>query len=183
MSAMAAGERGRSAGASRRRTTAPPPRQRVLAAVPGPPRTQAPAPRPGAGDPPRRPASQAPPRRVASQAPPRSAGTRAHPRTTLTRRGRMVVSALVMGIRLGVAAIAWIAGATRADAARSGPPASAVYRSLRSVVVQPGQSLWTIAAQAEPSADPRGVIQEIIDLNALGGSSIQPGQHLWVPRG
>jgi hypothetical protein len=27
------------------------------------------------------------------------------------------------------------------------------------------------------------VIQQIIDLNALGGTSVQPGQHLWIPRG
>jgi hypothetical protein len=58
-----------------------------------------------------------------------------------------------------------------------------VYHNLTKVVVQPGESLWAIAAQAEPAADPRNVIQEIIDLNALGGSSIQPGERLWVPRG
>jgi hypothetical protein len=37
--------------------------------------------------------------------------------------------------------------------------------------------------QAEPSADPRSVIQQIVDLNALGGTSIHPGQRLLVPRG
>ena len=93
------------------------------------------------------------------------------------------MSALVTAAVLLMAALAWLAGATRADATRSGPPASAVYRSLTSVVVQPGQSLWTIATQAAPTADPRSVIQEIIDINALGGTSIQPGQRLWVPRG
>jgi hypothetical protein len=82
-----------------------------------------------------------------------------------------------------VAALAWLAGTARADAAGSGVPAAAVYKSVRSVVVLPGQSLWTIAAQAEPSADPRSVIQQIIDLNALGGTSIHPGQRLLVPRG
>ena len=105
------------------------------------------------------------------------------PRSRLTRRGRIVLSALVVAVILLVAVLAWIGGATRADAARSGPPPSAVYRNLTSVIVQPGESLWAIAAQAEPGADPRGVIQEIIDLNALGGTSIQPGQRLLVPRG
>jgi LysM repeat protein len=47
----------------------------------------------------------------------------------------------------------------------------------------PGQSLWSIASQYDPAADPRGVIQQIIDLNALSGTSVQPGQHLWLPRG
>jgi LysM domain len=107
---------------------------------------------------------------------------RTRPRTRLTRRGRIVVSALVIAAMLLVAVLAWIGVATRAEAAGSGPPPSAVYRNLTKVVVEPGESLWTIAAQAEPAADPRSVIQQIIDLNALGGTSIQPGERLWVPR-
>jgi len=51
------------------------------------------------------------------------------------------------------------------------------------VVVHPGQTLWSIASRAEPSADPRAVMQQIIDLNALHGTSVEPGQRLWVPRG
>jgi hypothetical protein len=82
-----------------------------------------------------------------------------------------------------VAVLAWLAGTARAEAAGSGVPSAAVDKSVRSVVVLPGESLWTIASQAEPGADPRSVIQEIVDLNALGGTSIQPGQHLLVPRG
>jgi hypothetical protein len=101
----------------------------------------------------------------------------------LTRRGRIVVAVLMMGAMVLVAALAWLAGTARADAAGSGSPPAAVYHSLRAVVVRPGQSLWEIAAQAAPSADPRGVIQEIIDVNALSGMSVQPGQRLWVPRG
>jgi hypothetical protein len=144
------------------------------------PEVPVPAPEPKAGTEewPRRPVRQAPAR------PARAPGARTRPRTRLTRRGRIVVSVLVPAVMLLVAALAWIAGATRADAAGSGgPPPSAVYRNLRPVIVQPGESLWTVAVQAEPGADPRGVIQQIIDLNALGGTSVQPGQRLWVPRG
>src|SRR5437667_193748 len=65
-----------------------------------------------------------------------------------------------------------------------GPPRpGAVYQNLTSVVVHPGQTLWSIASQAEPTADPRIVMQQIIDLNALYGTSVVPGQRLWVPRG
>jgi len=104
-------------------------------------------------------------------------------RTRLTRRGRIVVAALITAGVVLVAALAWLAGTTRAQAAGSGPPASAVYHSLRSVVVQPGESLWAIAEQADPAGDPRSVMQEIIDINALRGTSVQPGQRLWLPRG
>src|SRR5262249_2258921 len=78
---------------------------------------------------------------------------------------------------------AWLAGTASAVAAGSGSPPSAVYHSLRSVVVQPGESLWTIAAQADPAGDPRSVMQEIIDINALHGMSGQPGPRLLLPRG
>jgi hypothetical protein len=104
-------------------------------------------------------------------------------RVRLTRRGRIVVAALITAGVLLVAALAWLAGTAGAVAAGSGSPPSAVYHSLRSVVVQPGESLWTIAAQADPAGDPRSVMQEIIDINALHGTSVQPGQRLWLPRG
>ena len=108
----------------------------------------------------------------------------APPRSTirLTRRGRVVVAMLLAAFSLLLAALAWMAIAARAQAADSGPPPGAVYQNLTSVVVHPGQTLWSIASQAEPSADPRVVMQEIIDLNALQGSSVEPGQRLWVPR-
>jgi LysM repeat protein len=51
------------------------------------------------------------------------------------------------------------------------------------VVVRPGQTLWSIAVRAEPTADPRVVVQEIIDANSLTGPAIQAGAVLWVPRG
>jgi hypothetical protein len=51
------------------------------------------------------------------------------------------------------------------------------------VVVRPGQSLWSIALWAQPAADPRVIVQEIIDLNALHGAAVQAGERLWVPKG
>jgi hypothetical protein len=104
-------------------------------------------------------------------------------RTRLTRRGRIVVAGLIIASMMLVAALAWLVGTARADTAGGGVPSGAVYHSLRSVVVLPGQSLWSIATQYEPGSDPRNAIQEIIDLNALSGTSVQPGQQLWLPRG
>jgi LysM domain len=103
--------------------------------------------------------------------------------TRLTRRGRMVVTALLALAAVLVMAVVWLSVAASAQAADSGPPPASVYQNLTSVVVHPGQSLWSIASQAVPSADPRTVMQEIVDLNALQGTGLVPGQHLWVPRG
>jgi nucleoid-associated protein YgaU len=101
----------------------------------------------------------------------------------LTRRGRIVVATLLTALFLLLVALAWMVVAARAQAANHGLPQGAVYRNMTSVVVHPGQTLWSIASQAEPSADPRVVMQLIIELNALHGTSVVPGQHLWVPRG
>jgi hypothetical protein len=101
----------------------------------------------------------------------------------LTRRGRIVVAVMLTVASLSLVVLAWLAIAARAaQAADGGQSPGAVYQNLTSVVVHPGQTLWSIASQAEPSADPRVVMQQIIDLNALAGTSVEPGQRLWVPR-
>ena len=114
-------------------------------------------------------------------------GTRPAPhRNTvrLTRRGRLEVTLVVTAVCLSLVALAWLAIAARAaQATDGGQSPGAVYQNLTSVVVHPGQTLWSIASQAEPTADPRVVMQQIIELNALGGTSVVPGQRLWVPRG
>jgi LysM domain len=173
-------------------TVESPPSAAVLPAtvrVPRPPAARPPA-APGAARPGVAQSSQACPPLTRPQAAragaPRSLEAGARPvrtRVRLTRRGRVVVGGLITASMVLVAALAWLAGTAKADVAGSGVPSSAVYHSLRSVIVLPGQSLWSIATRYEPGSDPRNVIQEIVDLNALSGTSVQPGQHLWLPRG
>jgi LysM domain-containing protein len=105
------------------------------------------------------------------------------PGVRLTRRGRAVVKILVTMAILLVVALAWLAGAAKVQAAGSGAPAGSVYRHLTAMVVRPGESLWSLAMQAQPRADPRVVVQEIIDVNALHGSTVWAGERLWVPKG
>ena len=101
----------------------------------------------------------------------------------LTRRGRAVVKILVTMAILLVVALAGLAGAASVQAAGSGAPARSVYRHLTATVVRPGESLWTLAIQAQPDADPRIVVQQIIDVNALPNSTVWAGERLWVPKG
>jgi LysM repeat protein len=68
-----------------------------------------------------------------------------------------------------------------AQATNHGSP-DAGYRGMHEIVVRPGQTLWSIASSAEPAADPRVVIQEIMTANALTSTDIAAGQLLWVPR-
>jgi hypothetical protein len=101
------------------------------------------------------------------------------PPLRLTRRGRVVVAVaaalLVTVISLLVAGVA--------QATNDGPSARAARQHLVQVVVRPGQSLWSVAENADPDQDTRAVVQQIIDLNSLSGDTVLAGQQLWVPRG
>jgi hypothetical protein len=103
-------------------------------------------------------------------------------RVRLTRRGRRVFVGFVAAVAVAAAAALWLAAATGAQAANHGAAPGTVYQSMTAVVVQPGQTLWSIAVRAEPAADPRVVISQIVAFNALSGDVVVPGERIWVPR-
>lgn len=109
--------------------------------------------------------------------------SRPRPRTRLTRRGRRVVWAFATLLVMALLTPVLLVASAGAQAANHGASAAQVRAGMQHVVVQPGQSLWSIAVQAEPHADPRTVIQQIIQFNALGSDVVAPGQSLWVPKG
>ncbi|REJ04373.1 LysM peptidoglycan-binding domain-containing protein [Microbacterium bovistercoris] len=102
-------------------------------------------------------------------------GTRT--RLRLTRRGRRVLSALVAAPIAFAIAYAGIAGGS---ALASGEHAAPVH--FETVMVMPGDTLWSIAGEIAPAADPRDVIDEISSLNNLHGGVLQVGQELAVPQ-
>jgi hypothetical protein len=101
----------------------------------------------------------------------------------LTRRGRRVLTGFVMLVIVISAMLIWTSVAGGAQAPSPGAPARSVYQGMAQIVVQPGQTLWSIAAAVDPSADPWTAVQQISDANALNGPQVQAGQLLWVPRG
>jgi hypothetical protein len=70
-----------------------------------------------------------------------------------------------------------------AVAGRSSSAAAAgTAPTTRHAVVQPGQTLWSIAAAALPELDPREAVQQISDLNGIAaGASLTPGQAVVLP--
>ena len=89
--------------------------------------------------------------------------------------GTLIVAGITAALLLVTMLASGGAQTTNHGSARAG------YQGMHQVVVQPGQTLWSIAATAEPAADPRIVIGEIMTANALQGSDISTGQLLWVP--
>ncbi len=91
----------------------------------------------------------------------------------LTKRGRRVVALLVLApLALGM----WLFAGHQVFAMGSAP-------TTKTVVVQPGQSLWQIAEQVAPNSDPRETIYKIKQMNGLSDSSLIAGQGIVVPAG
>lgn len=96
-------------------------------------------------------------------------------RVRLTRRGRVVV---LLGAVAVIFGMLFTFGPSVVAATQPGEPAP-----VRTVTVQPGQTLWDIAAEANPSGDIRDTVYDIADLNALPSAGrLSVGQTLAVPR-
>ena len=95
----------------------------------------------------------------------------------LTRRGRMLVSALSFAAMLAISLVS-LFGIATASAKASNESSNS---TTTQIVVAPGETLWTIAARVNPEIDPRAVIDQIMDLNVINGSNVYAGQVLLVP--
>jgi len=52
---------------------------------------------------------------------------------------------------------------------------------LHYVTIQGGQSLWQLAGDIAPHADPRDVVADIVNVNQLASSDLQAGQRIAIP--
>ncbi|MFD6701257.1 MULTISPECIES: LysM peptidoglycan-binding domain-containing protein [unclassified Microbacterium] len=97
-------------------------------------------------------------------------------RLRITARGRRVLAALVA---LPVAGAIAFAALSSGSALASGEQTTG--NTFATVTVQPGDTLWSIAGEIAPNADPRDVVAEISKLNLVDGGVIEVGQHLAIP--
>ena len=65
------------------------------------------------------------------------------------------------------------------DAAATGSAATAARRAASGYVVQPGDTLWSIARRLQPEGDVRPLVDQLVDLN--GGTDLAVGQRLPIP--
>ena len=92
----------------------------------------------------------------------------------LTARGKLMVKVVVtiLAVMVSIGIGAGLGMALRAPVG-----------DVAVVVVESGQSLWSVAtAAAEPGQDVRDVVAQIVSLNSLSESTIIAGQELLVPR-
>ncbi len=103
-------------------------------------------------------------------------GAQVSTKLRLTRRGRLVFGGL---------ATVLIAGALGFAASFAAPGAIANgaegVQGFPYVIAQSGDSLWSIATDLEPAADPRDVVAEIQRLNQMQASELQAGEAVAVP--
>ncbi|MGQ0825886.1 MAG: hypothetical protein ACT4OX_12820 [Actinomycetota bacterium] len=113
-----------------------------------------------------------PPERDAGVRHPRPRAPRWHRAAAVYRRRRLAVAVLGVGVLL-------VAG--RAGATLGGDSLAPAERRphVATVVVEPGDSLWTVAERLAPDADPRRVVDALID--ARDTSEVWPGETLtWL---
>jgi LysM repeat protein len=94
------------------------------------------------------------------------------PPLRLTRRGRAVVLAFFV-LMASLASAVLFTTASRASDPETGPAST--------VVVQPHDTLWSIATRTSPRRDPYAAVAEIQRLNNLDGYVVHPGETLILP--
>ena len=99
------------------------------------------------------------------------------PHLRLTKRGRAVFTTLA-AIPLIIAAAMFGLNSGGATASQDVAVAGGDYEY---VAVEAGQSLWSLATQIAPSADPRDVVEDILAFNGMSSAQIFPGQQLALP--
>lgn len=91
-------------------------------------------------------------------------------------RRRRVAGATLLSVTLAL-------GLPAAAHALRSAPAQVRPVAARRYVVQPGDTLWSIATQLEPGRDPRQVVDAVARRNGVPGASLVPGQVLVIPAG
>jgi len=128
-----------------------------------------------------RPLPQSEPDRRCDQARPTRAGCVTDSRTTrpsvAVRRRRFLLGTVATGLLVALA-LPW--SGTGGSLATPGPAlAGETVAHHAPYVVQPGDTLWSIALRLDPTGDPRPVVAKL--EAEIGGDNVVPGEQLVLP--
>ena len=98
---------------------------------------------------------------------------------TLTSRGRSVV--MVSALILATSTFAATFSAFNGAAASTTSAASSTSVAAEEIIVQPGESYWSIARAIAPRRSTQDVIDQIHELNPFAGATLQAGTKILVP--
>lgn len=101
-------------------------------------------------------------------------------RLRLTTRGRRVLAALAA--LPAVIALAWalLSGGAALASLDTGS-SSESGQTFSTITVAAGDTLWSIAQEVAPQADPRDVVDAFVRLNAIEGATVMAGERLAIP--
>ena len=95
-------------------------------------------------------------------------------KTTVTRRKRLTLMPVI-----ALAALSLMVALPTLSGMRL---YAATAERYTTVVVHPGDTLWSIASTHASSGDIQDAIDRISAVNHLRGASLEPGQHLRIPQ-
>lgn len=99
--------------------------------------------------------------------------TSSHSNRQLSRRGKQVRTAILLALVI-TGANAFISNAQAANHS-----ANVTYQY---VTVHSGETLWQLAEKYAPNTDPRDFIADVVSLNQLKTSVVNPGQRIALPQ-
>ena len=104
---------------------------------------------------------------------------RRRPSRAVYRRRRLLALFVIVGaVLLARAAFGWLGGGPLTASEPVSPPASA-QASPGAYVVQPGDTLWTLARRAQPEGDVRDLVNRL--ASARHGAPLSAGERIVVP--
>jgi LysM repeat protein len=90
----------------------------------------------------------------------------------LSRRGKQARTAILLALII-TGANAFVSTANATD--------TSANVSYQFITVYSGETLWQIAERYAPNTDPRDFIAEVVSLNQLKSSVVEPGQRIALP--